>query len=256
VAAVPVSGTGAWDVATESPSAWQHVLLANAGLSVEDEEWIRLVGTIDSEVLLPDTEAAILMLNGSTDEYFPLTAHMATWAAIPGDEKRTSIAANFDHGCYTVSGVESADDIEERALLRVSGGQRMWFGHWFGTDERFEYVPAAPVVSVTPVESLTAVVAEVDSGGEQLEVETVHVWWSNDNALIFWGAELDYQDGDIYGALVAFPLQESSVYFADVQYTTGEVLFPTRFSISSPPHIPDGLVPTIRVLGTCLPAAE
>ena len=141
-------------------------------------------------------------------------------------------------------------------MLRASGGQRMWFGHWFGTDPRFDYVPAAPIVTVTPIEGLTAVIAEVDPGGAELDVESVHIWWSNDNALLFGSVELTYQDGDIYGALVAFPLQENSVYFVDVQYTTGEILFPTRFSISSPPHIPEGLVPTIRVLGTCLPASE
>lgn len=251
-ASVPLSGTGAWDVATQSPQAWQHKLLMQAGLSTASPEWQKLMAElITPAVMVGNAKAKVLMVNGSTDEFFPLTAHMATFDAIPGADKRTSIAANFDHGCYSVSGVESAKEIEDRASIRSSGGQRMWFSHWFGTDSKYAHVPAAPVVSVTPAGAATLFAAAVDEGGSELDVEEVRAWASNDDSFVYASATLD-KSGSVYQKLVPFTMQANTIYFVDVQYKTKSLLFPERFSTSSPPVIPSGLVPHIRSMDNCL----
>lgn len=251
-AAVPLSGTLAWGVATQAEQAWQHMLLNLAGLSIASPEWLALLELVDPQGIMGQTQAKVLMVNGSTDEFFPLTAHMGTFEAIPGTDKRTSFAANFDHGCYTVTGGESADDVAERAALRAEGGQRMWFRHWFGTDDNYSYVPAPPAVEVAPIGAATMVTAMVDSGGPNLEVEEVKVWWSNDLAFLFFSHELEAQGGGLYGDLTLFPLEPQSLYFVDVQYKTLDWIMPERFSISSPPAIPAGFVPHVRHMETCL----
>jgi dienelactone hydrolase len=250
-ASVPLSASGAWDVATLAPAAWQHGLLSAAGLSITSPEWLRLEETLDAARLVPGTTAQILMVNGSTDEFFPLTAHRATFDAIPGEGKRTSIAANFDHGCYALTGVESAATIEARASLRAEGGQRLWFGHWFGTDARYAYVPRAPVVTLQSAGGATLVVADVDPGGSALEVDEVKIWWSNDDSLLYGAVVLEPAGGTLYAKLAAFPLLPNTISFADVVYRTRD-LFPERFSLSSPPAIPPGVVPHIRSVQNCL----
>jgi len=249
---VPLSGTLAWGVATQSPDAWQHNLLSAAGLDIESQEWLLLLELVDPVGILGNTEAKVMMVNGSSDEFFPLTAHMACFEAIAGSGKRTSIAANFDHGCYALMGVESEKTIADRASLRASGGQRMWFRHWFDADDNYEYVPQPPVVEVLPVGPATMVTAVVDAGGGKLEVEEVKVWWSNDDAFLFFSADLKEQGNNVYSELTLFPHQANSIYYVDVQYKTKALIFAERFSISSPPVIPGGLIPHIRSMATCL----
>lgn len=242
---VPLSGTGAWDVATESPAAWQHTLLLEAGLDIQSTQWASLIKNLDARVLLPNTKARIMMVNGSSDEFFPLTAHLATYDAINGTDKRTSIAGNFDHGCYPFMLIEDEKVIAERAALRASGGQRLWFRHWFGTDAKYQYLPAMPEVTAESVGLATMVQATVDTGGTGYDVEKVRFWASNDNAHLFFSTEMDELGGGVYTRLVPAPLQGNTVYYVDVQYKTKGLLFPERFSLSSRPYVPDGLIPDI-----------
>ncbi len=251
-AGVPVSGTGAWDEAVKSPLAWQHALLDQAGLTTASAEWTTLIEHLDSRSLLPATSTKLLMINGTGDEFFPLTAHMATFDAIPGDDKRTSLVANFDHGCYSVSGFEDTETIEKRANLRVTGGQLMWFRHWLSHDPDFTHLPHAPVVEWTPNGPLLTVVAQVDGGGSRIEVEEVRAWGSNDDAYLFIGDKLDHQGDGVYMKVVPFQMQANSVMFVDVQYKTKSLLAPKRFSISSPPVLPDGFQPRVRSIENCL----
>ena len=251
--AVPLSGTLAWDVATQSPGAWQHTLLNQAGLSTASQQWLVLMDTIvSSQALLPGNGAKVMMVNGSTDEFFPLTAHMDCFSALPGADKRTSIAANFDHGCYALTGGESASAIEERAAIRAEGGQRLWFRHWFQTDDDYGYVPTPPQVTVQAVGPVTMVTAVVDPGGSKLEVEEVKVWASNDDSFFFASVDLANQGNGLYSEMAWFTLQENTVLFVDVQYRTQSLLFPERFSISSPPQVPATLVPHIRNIDSCM----
>jgi hypothetical protein len=251
-ASVPLSASLAWGVATEAPAAWQHDLLTNAGLSIQSPEWAKLLDLVDPQKILSATGVHVMMVNGSSDEFFPLTAHVSTFAAIPGDAKRTSIVANFDHGCYSLTGGESSGTIEERAKIRAEGGQRLWFRHWFGTDDNYSYVPMPPVVQVMPAGALTTVVAAVDAGGPKLDIEEVRVWWSNDDAFLFANMKLKPQAGTLYSEITLFPVQGNSVYFVDVQYKTKALFFPERFSISSLPVVPAGLIPHIRDITSCL----
>ncbi len=253
VASVPLSASLAWNIAVEAPKAWQHALLEKAGLSTTSAEWQTLMNElILPTVALSQTNTQILMVNGTTDEFFPLTAHVETYNAIPGTDKRTSLAANFDHGCYGITGVESAANIEERAEIRSKGGQRMWFAHWFGTDATYSYVPAAPVVTVQGLGPATIVGAQVDSGGSQLDVENVHIWWSSDNAAIFGSLEMDDNGGGLYSATLPFTLPPNVVYYVDVQYKKSGLLSSQRFSISSVPVIPANFIPDIRAVDSCM----
>jgi dienelactone hydrolase len=250
-AAVPLSGTGAWEVATRSPQAWQHDLLAAAGLSVESEEWLRLMqALIAPAVMVGQGRAAILMVNGTTDEFFPLTAHLATYDAIPGADKRTSLIGNFDHGCYSVTGVEDAQVIEDRARLHQEGALRLWFGHYFGSADAYAVVPQPPTLSVESGSPLSIVLALVDESPAGLAVEEVTFWWSQDDAWSFWDQTLE-RSGGFWQASVPMTLQPNSVYFLDVQYRTPDPIAPERFTISSPPVVPPDLIPRIRAIGTC-----
>lgn len=250
-AGVPLSGTLAWDVAVQSPKAWQNNLLALAGLSNTSPEWSALMQQLVSpQALLASTNAAIFMVNGTTDEFFPLTAHMATYNAI-ASPKRTSFAANFDHGCYQLTAAESPATIEERASIRAKGAQRAWFHHHFGTDANYTALPDPPVLQVTSVGAATYLAAIVHDPGSKLDPESAHVWWSGDNGFNYISQELTKQNNGLYDALVPMALPANSVYFVDVVYKTSG-LFPQRFSLSSPPVMPDGFVPAIRAMDTCL----
>lgn len=248
VAAVPLSGTLAWDVATSSPSAWQHALLSQAGLDITSPRWSELMELLAPGELLANTDAAVLMVNGTTDEFFPVAAHVATLDALPAS-RRTSLVGNFDHGCYAISGGESASTIESRADLRARGGQRMWFGHHFGTDARFANLPAAPTMTLTQNGPALVIEAQVDEPSGQRVVEVV-VWWSFDDGLIWANAALDRQSAGRYGLIAAVTPPANALAFVDVLYEAGT--FGPRYSISSAPTIPAGHVPRIRAIDTCL----
>lgn len=252
-AAVPLSGTHAWSTAVQSPHAWQHGLLTAAGMTTDSPGWIKLqTELIEPAAMVAHTSSKVLMVDGSTDEFFPLTAFNATYAAIPGDDKRASIAGNFDHGCYILTGGESALTIEARANLHAEGGQRMWFGHWFGTNPDYAYLPSAPSVTLTPAGAATVVAATVDGGGAALDVEEVKIWWSNDDAFLWGNVALAPAGGGVYGGLVGFPVLPNTAYYVDVVYKTKSFLAPQRFALSSMPALPGGFVPHIRDIQTCL----
>ena len=119
---------------------------------MESPEWIALNTNLDPARVVAGAVTPILMVNGSTDEFFALNAHVETYDAIPSStEHRTSIAANVDHGCFSITGVEDSSSIEERAVLHAEGAQKAWFHHYFGTDSDFAYIPAEPTVNVTVV---------------------------------------------------------------------------------------------------------
>ncbi len=250
-AGVPLSGTLAWDVAAKSPNAWQNQLLTLAGLTAASSEWTVLMQKLISpQALLATTSAALFMVNGTTDEFFPLTAHMATYNVL-GEPKRTSFAANFDHGCYQLSGLETPATIEARASLRAKGAQRAWFRHHFQTDSNYAYIPSTPQLQASNLGGATYLTAIVDGGGSALDVDTVHVWWSGDDCWSFISQELESKGNGLYDALVPMVLPPNSVYYVDVVYKTSG-LFAERFSVSSAPVIPDGLVPAIRNMTTCM----
>lgn len=252
IAAVPLSGTLAWDVAVASPSAWQRNLLALAGLTTESPEWQALMTLLAPQALLGGTHAAVLMADGTADEFFPLTAFEATFGALGAPLRRRSLAANFDHGCYAVSGLEDPDTVSARADLRARGGQRAFFGHAFGTDARFATIPAEPTLALTPAAAATLAVAAVDESADALEVAKVTLWASTDDALTWVGLDLARQSAGAWGAIVPTPAATTLAY-VDVEYTTGELVGATRFSLSSAPIIPVGHVPRIRGMTNCLP---
>lgn len=254
-AAVPLSACGAWDVAVQSPKAWQLTLLEEAGLTTASPEWTTLLANLDSARLLTATTAEILMVNGSADEFFPLTAHVATFDAIPGDAKRTAIAGNFDHGCYQVTSVEDKDNVELRATASAKGGQRMWFRHAFGTDADYSYVPLAPINltfnQLVPGAWVAGVV--VDGGGAHLKVAEVRLWASTD-AKLWFSLQLESKGNGLYGTKGTefLPNDPTTVpYYVDVTYSTKDLILPEIFAISTRPTLPAGFVPDIRGITSC-----
>jgi hypothetical protein len=151
-----------------------------------------------------------------------------------------------------LTGVEAASTIEARAALHAEGGQRMWFGHWFGTSADYAHLPAEPTVTLTSLGAATLVSATVDPGGAALEVDEVQIWWSNDDAFLWGNVSLSEVGDGLYGDVVAFPLQANTSYYVDVTYKTHALLAPEQFAISSPPSLPAGFVPHIRDVQTCL----
>lgn len=255
-AAVPLSGVLAWEEAVRSPAAWQHTLLAQAGLDTTSAEWQSLVTElVDPTKALAASRARILLVNGTTDEFFPLAAHVRTaqaLAAAPaGAEARSSFIGNFDHGCYKLTGGESASTIEQRAALRADGGQVAWFRHHLAGDPAYPAIPRAPSVTATPLGLLTHFAAAVDVP-RGLAIEEVRIWWSGDDAFSFGSFTLDRSSATAYKKLAPLPLSPTMIYFVDVQYRTAGWLTPGRFSLSSAPVLPAGRAPRIRSITTCL----
>ncbi len=252
-AAVPLSGTGAWEVAMQSPNAWQWALLDTAELTMESPEWIALNTQLDPARLAPGARGAVFVVNGSTDEFFPLTAHLATYDALSGASlRRTAIAANLDHGCYSITGLEDAGSIEARADLHAAGGQRAFFAHVFGTDPDYAYFPAEPTVTLTPVGPATIAAAVVDGGGDRLEVESVKLWASTDS-LVFVSADLEPTAG-LWGATIPLAIDPATtVFYVEVVYRTQALIGRERFALASRPSIPAGHVPAIRSITSCTP---
>lgn len=255
LAAVPLSGTLAWDKATESPTAWQHELLQKAGLTVNSPEWQKLIAELISPAAAfsPSSTAHLMALDGSTDEFFPMSALVSTWNLAPDPEKRLSLSANFDHGCYQLTAiVEDKQTIETRATEHADGAQRLWFNRWFGTDSTYAYVPAAPQVSVQSAGGASLIAAVVDPGGPSLQVDSVHAWVSTDDAYTFIDVPLTKSNG-VYSKLVAGTQAPNTVYFVDATYTPKAfALVPVKVSLSSTPFLPAGHVPHIRAIGNCL----
>lgn len=251
-AAVPLSGVLSWDEAVRSPTAWQHALLSQAGLSTAATEWTNLQRELIAPArALAGTTASLLVVNGSSDEFFPLNAHRATLAGLPSPSSvRSSLVANFDHGCYKLTGGEPASTIEARAALRAEGGQRAFFRHHLLSDPAYPALPRTPTVLASAVGSATYVVASVDRPAG-LEIDEVRLWWSADNAFLFVSQPLSAKGGGLYDKLVPLPLASASAYFVDVQYRTRSLL-PQRFAVSSEPVLAAGFVPRIRAINTCL----
>lgn len=256
VAAVPLSGTGGWVEGAAPTNSWFHGLLTPAGLDTSSAEWDALVASIDPVAVLGTAKAPIFLVNGSTDEFFPLTAHAATLRAI-GDSVnwRTAIAANYDHGCYSVTGGEAAEDIEARAVLRAEGAMRAWFHHHFGTDGAYAYIPGRPNATVQNVGGWLGVGVEADPGGPDFEIDTVRIWASADNAVTFHSAEIDVNGAGVGGRVLELPYSPDLVWFVDVEYREDVIIGAERFSLSTVPSFPDGHVPSVRAIAdmSCLP---
>jgi len=254
-AAVPLSGLLAWDKATLGPNAWQHVLLAKAGLSTASPRWKKMMQTLISpSVALSGLQAAVFLVDGSMDEFFPLNAANATMAAVKTPH-RLSIAANYDHGCFAVYGPAlpgGAKAIEAGASLRATGAQRAWFRHHFKSDPAYNSLPKAPVATAQTAGAATLLVANVDPGPPALAVQEVRAWASNDNGWLFASTKLDKKGGS-WSKLVPSLAGPSTVWFVDVTYVTTAKLLPERFSLSSTPVLPAGHIPKLAKMSACTP---
>lgn len=248
VAAIPISASLALEQAVTSPDAWEHTLLAAAGLTVASSEWTRLMDTVFDPAFAAGTSAEVMMINGSTDEYFPLNAFQATFDALPGTP-RASIIANFDHQCYIIDAAEDPAVITARADLRILGNTLMWLGHWFGTDAAFAELPAAPVLATAGGAIGTAVTAGVDLPAGYTVAEATF-WWSDDSGLTFSSLALG-ESGGAYIGETPVAISADAVSFVDILYASTETV-PRHFSLSSAVQMPAALVPSIRPVLSCI----
>ncbi len=244
-AAVPLSGVLAWDVATLSPLAWQHNLLKQAGLTTASPQWQKLM----SELIAPAKALAaakgkLFLVNGSSDEFFPLTAGDATWLAWPGPRWQ-SIVGNFDHGVYQAYGAAlpgGTAAIEAAAHLRATGAQRALFHHVFGTDSRYATLPQPPELQVTSGQVVTVAAVPAPAPGA-LQLESMRYWFSLDHAKTWLFADLD--KGPVaWTKVLPGPAPPDAVWYVDAVYKTKD-LVPQRLSVSTRPHLPANWVPTI-----------
>ena len=245
-AAVPLSGVLAWDVATQSVNAWQHNLLKQAGLTTSSPEWTKLMAEIIApSVALANAKGKVFLVNGSSDEFFPLTASNTTWTTWPG-LRWMSIVGNFDHGVYQAYGAAlpgGTAAIESAADLRARGAQRALFHHVFGTDSRYAELPAAPDASLQSVGAAVLVAAVPKPSPSALTLESMRVWFSLDNAKTWLYADLDKSAAGWTKALPG-PAPANLVWYVDAVYKTKDLL-PQRMSVSTTPSLPGGWVPDI-----------
>ena len=238
-AAVPLSGVLAWDEAVRSPQAWQHALLSQAGLSSTANEWITLQrDLIAPTAALAGTSAALLLVNGSSDEFFPLNAHLATLAGLPTGSRVRSPIANFDHGCYKLTGGESASTIEARATLHAEGGQRAFFRHHPLADPAYPSIPNPPTVGAGALGSTTYVTARVDRPAGLSHRRGSRVVEQRQRLPVRQPAAVRQGRWPLRRAC-PLPLSSATAYFVDVQYRTAG-LFAQRFAVSSAPILGSG----------------
>lgn len=259
-AAVPLSATLAWDEATKSPDAWQHVLLKKAGYTVQSPRWKKLIAElIDPAVAWTNAGAKVFLVNGSTDEFFPLTADAKTFDtlnAINGDHNR-AIVANFDHGCYAISGVESAKKIAERADMAAKGAQRAWFASHFKIDKAYSSIHDM-WASMQQVGAATWVGATAPAYNTDLwALADARLWWSTDGGLVYGDIQLKCSTPSNTfkcDVTTVLPPENAMVWFVTFEFARKDPLSPHHFLISTKPHLPAAsFVPKIRTMTTCFP---
>lgn len=245
-AAVPLSGVLAWDVATASPNAWQHVLLKKAGLTVASPAWKKLMAElITPAVALAASSAKLFLVNGSSDEFFPLTASAATWGAWKGP-RWLSLVGNFDHGVFAAFGSAlpgGTKKIEADADLRARGAQRALFHHVFGTDTRYAQLPQPPSAQLQVQGALIVALAVPKPAPAALQLDAVHLWWTLDNGKTWLTTPLDKNSG-VWTKQLPGPPPANLVWYVDAVYRTKD-LIPQWMSVSTEPVIPAGWVPDI-----------
>ncbi|MCB9520915.1 MAG: hypothetical protein H6699_08575 [Myxococcales bacterium] len=85
-----------------------------------------------------------------------------------------SLAANFDHGCYAISGGSRRDHRGARDAA-LEGAQRLWFHHFFGTSSDYATYRVADRGSQFGWR-LTLVATHIDPGGSALRVASAKLW--------------------------------------------------------------------------------
>jgi hypothetical protein len=250
VASVSRAGSLALDTMLASEDNWIWSQVQGARLDLTSPELQGFIELLDP-AQLATAPAKVFMANGSTDEFFPVTAFSETFRSIGNADSRATLSANFDHGgCFARTGIESMNAISQRMGVHLRLGMRMWFGYWFGTDPSYTVIPEMPIATFTPMASMTGVVATIDEGDADVQVEDVTMWWSTDHSIFYESAPLTRLGAGMWGGTGAFTMGADTIAFVDVNYTTTGN---QRFALSSIPDLSQGYVPRIRQQGTCEP---
>ena len=162
-AAVPLSGVLAWDEAVRSPQAWQHALLSQPDLAARRTSGITLQrDLIAPTAALAGTERGPAPRQRQQRRVLSAQCTWRPWRVAHRQPRAQQPIANFDHGCYKLTGGESASTIEARATLHAEGGQRAFFRHHPLADPAYPSIPNPPTVGAGALGSTTYVTARVD----------------------------------------------------------------------------------------------
>jgi len=98
------------------------------------------------------------------------------------------------------------------------------------------------------------VLAAVDGGGSKMDVESVRFWLSNDLAMNFFSQEMKFNDTlKMWDATIPVAAGPNDIWYVEVVYTDGALVFPDKFLLTSVPRLPGGLVPAIHPMDSCVP---
>jgi hypothetical protein len=268
-AAVVQSASFSFETAVENDDNWMHALLADAGLTIDSQEWAVLVDSMFSDsLLLAENAPPVLLINGSVDEFFPLNAWRQTYDELD-TVKRASLAANFDHGCYAIdqtpySGVDTWQQIFARTDARLWGGARAWFSNFLKAAP-ISFVSQPSVTVTRPTSTTTRVAPAFPIAWNGYEASDAVLWVSTNQGRSFHPYDLYNRGGTVQTKnYIGNLLPGDAVYFMDVEYTRvgrtapGEMGYvasafdrPT-FSVSTRPVFADpNVVLSIRPLSSC-----
>jgi cephalosporin-C deacetylase-like acetyl esterase/multidrug transporter EmrE-like cation transporter len=162
-------------------------------------------------------QAAVLLIIGAQDEYFPLYCTKTGAEAWAGEDFRVLILANWDHGYFSgdnpeVEAFDNREEVGRKRDLAVGAAIEAWL--------RGGTMPKAPTLDVTPEGEALACSIGVDPARPAKSV-VIHV--SFDGAHTF----QEVAAGEGFAARVAGPdtarLQQVALY-AEVEYAGGPVL--------------------------------
>lgn len=252
-ATVAWSATGYLDVAVQARPvpAWWVALLEGMSppRTPSAPEWGALVDRLDPKNFLAGARSPVLLINGTQDQYFPLSATSATYDALSvgSEQHRLYLVTGYDHGPI-------ADRVIKSVRPKVVSDVIFWIGHHLNLGVGYrERVPVPKVADVQPVECCpesgcrvcTQVQVELPPVS-QYRVDEVLVHVSTDNARTFLTRSGKAEGPSTHAATLEFLTPEElerATYFAEVVYRPlGKV---RRIRMSSRPHLPDGFVPRI-----------
>ena len=245
-----IGGSLGWDLAVKSPQSWHHDMLFEAGYSAKDVHWTKLMDDMLKPALKAASKIAANIMIGTSDEYFPINSHAATYGVMSIWTRHHSLVGNWDKGCYAAANVEPPQVIAKRAAARARGGVNAWFKSLLKTDMDFYYYPMTPLTGAKADGDKTKFTAEIAGGGKVFTAEGATAWWSHDEGFTWQHAEMDNPQSIVWVKTVDTKLLPTSLWFLDIEYSHKK-LGPKTFSVSSKVNVGANFVPHLRDKKSC-----
>ncbi len=236
---VPIAATGDFDSTENYEHNWVVAhLLKPLNLTTESLEWTRFKTSYDPIHYLDRIRAAVWIVNGAQDEYFPITS-TAAFAERLNAKSRLSIIYDADHGYFSTETGLYDSYLNPGIGPRIGSSLRKAIQsvlHGKGA------LPQTPELSVEIHERQIDFSAAVD---QSAPIRAARFIYSLDGAYTFQRAELLDPSLPETGELrvsVSAARPEQLAAFIEVEYADeGGV-----FYIASAPYLSDGFTPKIR----------